>query len=78
MVFDFGTPISEWVRDDIVTLGPTDRDENRFWSPCDRIDVWWSPWIGVSEESPENTCSRASIHASDAASRWPRSREPDE
>ncbi len=36
-----------------VTLsGPTGRDENWFWSPREKIEVWWSPEnIGVPEET---------------------------
>jgi hypothetical protein len=40
--------------DEIMLSGPTGRDENWFWSPLDRIEVWWSQEsIGVPEETAD-------------------------
>jgi hypothetical protein len=34
--------------------GPTGRDENWFWAPLNRIDVWWSRGaLGVPQQTPQ-------------------------
>ena len=36
----------------VTFSGPTGRVENWFWSPREKIEVWWSPEsIGVPEET---------------------------
>jgi WD40 repeat protein len=36
----------------VTVSGPTGRDENWFWSPLDKIEVWWSTdRIGIAEEN---------------------------
>jgi Tol biopolymer transport system component len=54
LVSEFGSPIPDrGLAGGTVTLsGPTGRDENWFWSPLEKIEVWWSPErIGVPEET---------------------------
>jgi hypothetical protein len=43
-VAEFGTLVPEEGRpgDEVTLSGLTGRDENWFWSPLDRIEVWWS------------------------------------
>ena len=71
LVSEFGTVVPDRgaPADDISLLGPTGRDENWFWSPLERIEVWWGPdSVVVREEAADNTSSRASIRLSSAAS----------
>jgi hypothetical protein len=43
-VAEFATLAPEEGRagDQVALSGPTGRDESWFWSPLDRIEVWWS------------------------------------
>jgi hypothetical protein len=56
LVSEFGTLVpDQGVPGDNVTLsGPTGRDEDWFWAPSDRIEVWWSPSsLGVPEATAD-------------------------
>ncbi|MDP9222508.1 MAG: hypothetical protein M3P18_01365 [Actinomycetota bacterium] len=40
--------------DQVTLSGPTGRDENWFWAPLDKIEVWWSRGpIGTPEQTAE-------------------------
>jgi hypothetical protein len=54
LISEFGTlaPDHGAPGDTVGLSGTTGHDENWFWFPLDRIDVWWSPeFIGVPEET---------------------------
>jgi WD40-like Beta Propeller Repeat len=56
LVSEFGTlsPDRGSAGDSISLSGPTGRDENWFWSPLDKIEVWWSSrGIGVPQETSD-------------------------
>ena len=63
LLSEFGSLVPDHgTRGETVTLsGPTGRDENWFWSPQEKIEVWWSPEsIGIPVETG-NTTLLASI-----------------
>ena len=56
LVSEFGTLVPDQGApgEEITLSGPTGHDENWFWSPLERIELWWSPdSIGVSEETAD-------------------------
>lgn len=64
LVSEFGSLIPDHgAGGETVTLsGPTGRDENWFWSPLEKIEVWWSPgsiWV------PEGTGAKVLLASID-------------
>jgi len=56
LVSEFGslTPDNAPAGETVTLSGPTGRDENWFWSPLEKIEVWWSPEpIWGSEETAD-------------------------
>jgi len=56
LVSEFGTLVPDQGApgEEITLSGPTGRDENWFWSPLERIDVWWSVGsFGVPEDTAD-------------------------
>jgi Tol biopolymer transport system component len=56
LVSEFGTlsPDNGLPGDRVTLSGPTGRDENWFWAPLERIEVWWSSLpIGVPEKTDD-------------------------
>ncbi len=56
LLSEFGSLVPEQGSpgDEIVISGPTGRDSNWFWSPLDRIEVWWSTKrIGIPDENED-------------------------